>query len=498
MSGIIWPQRGLKRPASVRRSASRGFDAAKQSRLTSGWATRPVSIDSLLKQDLMVLRARSRDQALNDGRAKRLIELYRKNVVGPNGFTYIPQNKSGARLATKINRALLAGWKDWCRPGVCTMDGRLSFTEVCQLAAASPVADGEFLLRMIDNPDANKYGFALQLLDPDLLDATFHRPRGVTLRGAVVNEVKSGVEIDQFGRPIRYHLLTRHPSESEGQTPKRIPVPAEDIIHRYRVHRIGQTRGIPELATVLPIQRQRKAYVEAVVVGTRVAASNMGFIERDKDGVYDLDPDDRREEQTIDVEAGIYQVLEPGEKATNPQMLAPPATFETFNRVLAHEEAAACGVAYASLTGDASLSNYSSSRLLQRLETETWREEQQDLIMKIVERVHGRWLRMALLADAIAGVRPDAPDRYSTHVFRPRGFPLQDPAKEISASLDAVDGGLTTLTDLHAEQGMSTEEVFERRRDELALAALYGVPLNRRPVDPAAAIAAQVPDPANP
>jgi len=60
-------------------------------------------------------------------------------------------------------------------------------------------------------------------------------------------------------------------------------------------------------------------------------------------------------------------------------------------------------------------------------------------------------------------------------IYRPRGFAWVDPAKEITASVAALQNGIVTLQDVHSQYGRDTEEIFEQINREAELADRYNI-----------------------
>ena len=54
-----------------------------------------------------------------------------------------------------------------------------------------------------------KSAFSLQMIESDLLDEAYV---GNTLEKG--NEWRNGVEVNEWGRPVRYAILTRHPGDT--------------------------------------------------------------------------------------------------------------------------------------------------------------------------------------------------------------------------------------------------------------------------------------------
>jgi capsid protein len=74
------------------------------------------------------------------------------------------------------------------------------------------------------------------------------------------------------------------------------------------------------------------------------------------------------------------------------------------------------------------------------------------------------------------------PDRYTKVRWRPRGWSWVDPWKETQASIEAINAGLSTLTQELSKQGLDIQEVLTERASELELAKSLGLNLLSNPV----------------
>ena len=122
-------------PASSGRVSMCQYQAAKQSRLTAGWAGSNTSSDSELKSSLTSLRSRSRALVRDSSYAKRARLLVMNNVVG-NGMNMQAQVAGiGGTLNENVNEGIERAWKRWCEAPRCHTGGRLHFK--CLSASAS-------------------------------------------------------------------------------------------------------------------------------------------------------------------------------------------------------------------------------------------------------------------------------------------------------------------------------------------------------------------------
>lgn len=460
-----------KRAAAQRAKAGARsvFAGGATNRLNADWVFGPMSADQALREDIQRLRDRSRQLRRDDPYASRYISLCSENIAGPDGMTLHAGND-----------AIAAAFAEWCRPEFCSVDGRLAFRDHESLAVEVWKSEGEHLVHLVPYP--NKFGFALQVLDNDQLD---HQLNVTAAPGR--NEIRMGVELDQWQRPVAYHLWTAHPTDPTRHR-VRERVPAERIVHLYRPLRPGQTRGITDFAPVMQSLRMLGGIQEALLVLQRTAACKMGFLTVDPEKTGPLTPSEDDDGEGNGAPTGQETVswdAEPGRIEQLPAGLAfeswdpgqPGTEYDPFTRNVLRAVAMGLGVSYTSLTGDLSNANFSSARVGLLSERDYWRREQAFMAEQFHMRVFRAWLRMALLAGAVKVQGYDA-DRYAAAAtFQARGWDWVDPEKDINASLRETDAGLTSLTRIAASKGRDFGQILRERKAEMELAAKLGVPL---------------------
>lgn len=449
------------------------YEGAQHSPLLADWAFAPIrSANQEIRAGHRVLVARARDLARNDPTARRYLSLQRTNIVGPHGIRLRCQIRDAAgNLDAVKNRAVEAAFTEWTRAEFCDAAGRRSWVEIQGDAVEGKRRDGEALLRLIPGFD-NKFGFAVQQLDPDQLDIDFNRTRS----GNGGNEIRMGVEIDRWGRAVAYHLWDEHPTEYTRRR-ERVRVPAEQIVHWFDADRPGQVRGVTRFAPVLVPMRHQHGYREAEVVAARTAATKMGFFTEEAEYASDPDPSKAREPLVMEAEPGRMELLPPGLKFMPWDPQHPTSAFPEFDSSMSRTIASGLDVAHASLTGDLSKVNYTSIRAGLVVERDKYREDQIDMADQVHRRVYLMWLRWSLTMGAVDLGTYDA-DSVSAHSWRPRGWAWVDPMKETQAALLQIKGRLNNRARVIAEMtGRDIEDVFEELAEEERLAELYGLAL---------------------
>lgn len=450
------------------------FVGAHHSRLTEDWIFAAIkSADAEIKGDIRTLRKRGREIKRNTATGERFVQLLKTNVIGPHGirFQSRPLDEMG-EYDRDAARDVEDAWRRWSDPGVCTADGKMSWHDVEDLLVESEAADGEAILRLLPG-FRNDFGFAIQVLDPDQLDEEYNRPA----RGSK-NEIRMGVEIDRWGRPLAYHLWDTHPFDFQGSSRReRVRVPADQILHPYRIRRAGQSRGVTWFAPVLMDARMLAALQEAEIIASRQAAAKTGVFEQEASSVLDPNsPSGSAESFEWEMAPGVWETLPPGLKAKFFDPTHPNQAFEAFNKIILHSNAAGLGPAYESLTGDFSDTNYSSARQATLTERDLYRALQARAAVHVHRRVFAMWQKWALTTGAIDRSMRER-ERLLRHEWVPRGWQWVDPEKEVRAAALSIRLGIDSRTRIAAEQGRDLEEVMDELAREARMAEERGLEL---------------------
>lgn len=470
-----------------RRMSTRMYAAAKSSRLTSDWNWSNSSADSELVSSLQAMRSRSRQLVRDASYAKRAKSLVVNNVIGWDGIGMQAQVKTNAgKLVKRINDDIEGAWDEWCQADSCHTGGRLHFAHFERACMAQVFEAGEVFIRI----HLRKFGnsnvpLALELIEAERIADDFSQP-GPVSPGA---HIRMGVEMDSFHRPLAYWIRKSHPGEvrwtyQASQEFERVP--ADQIIHLAATDRWPQTRGEPWMHAAARRLNDMDGYSEAEIIRARSQASMSGAIMTSEDA------DDFGEEQLdgsyeMETEPGVFKRLNPGEEMQFPSPSSPNPAMDPFMRYMLREVAAGLGVSYESISGDYSQSNYSSSRMGLLDSRDVWRFIQWWFIRDFRARIHKLWLQQAVLAGAITTftVEDYALNlrKYQAVRFKPRGWTWVDPTKEVAAYGDAIEKGMTTLSDVIAQTagGDDIEDVATRRASELELLKEKGLVFTTSP-----------------
>ncbi len=465
-------------PALLGGSAG-GFQSARIDRLTKDWSTTRRSPDQELFNGLVRLRARARERALNSPVAAKFLQMMRTNIVGAHGVKLeFKIEKQRVHDAAEVydeptNDKLRTAWRKWCKRKYCTMQGNLSFQDVLNMWCDSIGRDGEFLLRRVYvDKKVNPFGFALQLIDADQLNES------INIAGSPkVNQVRMGVEVDKYQRPVNYYIYDGNPVEFGFGSSNCKVVPAEQIYHSYIPRRIGQSRGYPLLAPVLWDINMLDRYFDAELTAARTGASLMATIETTTaDGEFEGDGELSDGSAKIELANGTIPILGPGQKLNNQTPQHPTAAFNPFVERSLRLISSGLGVPYHELGNDLAGVNFSSGRLGVQESRDYWMELQRMMIESIVQPVYEDWLKSSLLCGAID--LPYDPERYSDDEsvhYMPRRWDWVDPLKDTQATILQISEGLETREGALRKKGTDWRKVMEQTAIERDYALALGI-----------------------
>ena len=462
------------RISPARRNAVYG--GANTGRLYQDWYAPITSADYEIRTSMRLLRARARQLVRDNDYAGGFIDELANNVVGIAGIRLEATVSTVVdELHDPTNDAIEKAWADFCNPENCSADGVDDMVALQRLAIQTWAVDGEALYKKLPYFE-NDHLFALQAIDVDRLDEFYN-----ILPTAGQNEIRMGVEIDQFERRVAYHVWNRHPTD--GGMRKRERIPADQIIHLFTRTRPGQTRGVTWFAPALTSFKMLDGYTEAELVAARTAAAKMGFIEtKTPDGIGpSVDLTKPAAPRVMEAAAGIVEELAVNQTFKEWDPKHPSAAFKEFTSVILRGQARALGVSYMTFTGDLNGTSYSSGRIGLLPERDHWRSLQGSMAMRFCRPVYRAWVPMARLAGVLAVDGRIASD-LSQIQWKGRGWAWIDPLKDMQGTVLGIQHGLDSRTDALMEQGLDLETTFDHLAQEIALAKKKGIDIN--PVAP--------------
>jgi len=454
--------------ASLQWGAASAFRGAELNRLSADrWASANHP-DTEVQLAARTLRARARDLVRNNPYAAGLVEAAADNIVGWEGIRLKPLVMLPSGEPNRpVNWALEIGWKDWGADHA-TVDGVDTWYELERLLVKSWWTDGEVFLRRRRGWD-NPFGYAVEMIDPDLLDEDLNEKRERAGR-----EIVMGVELDDVGRPAAYHFWREHPDNLAARR-ERVRVPANEIRHLFSRYRVGQHRGYSLFAPILTTVEMVDGLTEAELVASRYHASKMGFITQNSPEAIDayaarlrMQSEDGKESapRRMKIAPGVVEELIPGQGFEGFDPTHPNTAFDPFLKTMLRGVARGFGMSYLTLTGDVGEANYSSMRAGLLPERDHWRVLQNVVSSRVHRWIYRDFVDMGLLTRALRLPSSVSEDYYAAE-WRGRRWQWVDPSNDLEAFEREVALGLNSRQRGASDRGNDFETIIDETADDL-------------------------------
>lgn len=454
----------------------RSYPSAAYNRLTFDWTPATSTGDSEVRFDIQTLRDRSRQLERADPLMKRFLNSLEKNVLKSGvGFSFqsLANNPDGTQdflARQKIEEA----YAEWSLPKNCTENGEEGLYDVYRLGLRSTAREGGVMLGIVRDPAVNRFGFALRLIEIDHLDINFN---SYSRSG---NRITMGVEKNEMGKTVAFHLLEQHPGDMLfGASPReRVRVAAEDIIHYFVKERVTQCVGVPWAAPSMLRMHHLEQYELSELVASRKAANKGGYFTSERGDSYAGEKEETTEATLDESEPGQTDELPPGMTFVPYDPTHPTTQFGDFVRESKLAISTGLDISYATLVGDLTKSSFSSMRTGWLDERETYKRMQAHMINHLAVRIFEEWLMMALTVGAIK-LPMFKFDQFNKPNFRGRRWPWVDPKKDIEAALMENAAGLKTKSAIidESDSELDFRETIDQVAEEQAYEKSKGVQL---------------------
>ena len=407
------------------------------------------------------------DQARKLERTNALAEaLLSRSVENVVGTGWPLQALSGD---PRWNATTEERWKDWATFH-CDARGISTFSQKLQLHQRGKLRDGDSFSLFLDNG-------TLQAIESDQVSTPFG------LRQKLVD----GIELDDLGKPISYHVITRpDPLQTTVRLQPSTKIPAELIVPLARRQRHGQTRGLTAFANSFWLLEQMDGQIKAATVAARMAAC-VGLVLNNKSRMAGLRQktdgrgDNRRQ---LRLEPGFILERVGEETVTQVDPSKPVDKLPETVQLMARLAGLPFGLPLEISLMFWEKSNFSQARGALLQAHSVWQCEQVDL-----ERFASRIYRWWIIREMEAGTIPIRGDAL-THRWLKPAWKYLNPKEEILADLARVDAGVGTLSELTRRQGHEFADVVAIRKMEKALLDEAGLSevrstMTRDPVPPA-------------
>jgi lambda family phage portal protein len=460
--------------------------ASKRKNSMKGWTWRGGSTREDIDLNSDVLRQRSRNLYMTSPLARASLGRMQINVVGQGlKLRPVPDAEILGLSVDEINawsRRVVREFALWANSKECDQQGLNNFDELQQLALLCWLHSGDaFALLPIKYTDRSPYGLRIQLIEADRIQ----NPGGsVTTTNPKFHD---GVEVDEDGRVVAYHIRSNHPhgSGSGGAVWTSVPVRGAttgklNIVHLIVCERAEQYRGVPLLAPVIESLKQLSRYSEAELMGAVVAAMYTVFIKSDTPDtpfgeamspeVAGEIPGDPNADYNYNLGTGAIVALNPGEEIQTANPGRPNAQFDAFVTAVSTEVSAALNIP-AELVLLRFGQSYSASRAALLEAWKVFRMWRTWMAADFCQPIYEEWLTEAILLG-----RVNAPGYFDDPLIRAAWLRAQwngpsagqvNPVNEVKAAQMRVDYGFSTFAREAQEiSGQDLDEVIQEQTME--------------------------------
>lgn len=375
----------------------------------------------------------------------------------------------------------------------CDATGMNDFYEMQQLALSSWLMSGDVfaLIKRYRVTQNRPYSLRLHLLEADLIatptDGVYRSK--TTAKAENGNTIFDGVEVNDSGMVVAYHVRDTYPFESTLENTnwtrvnaygKRTGLP--NILHIMESERPSQYRGVPYLAQCIEPLLQLRRYTESELTSAMIQSFFTAFVktetnpaENPMNEVGSSIPEDSFDPNEYEMGPGQVNFLKEGEDIVFGDPKHPATGFNEFERVICEQVGAALEIP-ADLLLKSFNSSYSASRAALLEAWKAFKMRRVWFANDFCTPVYQIWLSEAVASGRItaAGFFNDPATRAAWSACEWVG-PSQgqlDPTKEINAEAMAVAEGFSTREQstirLNGGQWESNVEQLSRENEKLA------------------------------
>ncbi len=432
------------------------MDAAKVDRVSAGWKTIGAKPNDVWKSDAKTIRQRAMWLRYSNQYGARAVQTLIDAVIGTGIQTQCQISySSDAEVNRRKNNAMEDRKKRWMEHAF--MNPRMHFFDGQRLWLDSTITAGDCLIH-------RKYRRKNPVLPLvyEIIDRTRLTDLGTIPDNG--NEVMGGVEYDQDGEKVAYHV------EVGGYRYKVERIPANQIIHHYRVDRPGQQAGISWLAPVVPALFMLQDVLEykmiqlkvqnaiAVLVSDNTAGSSRTPAPSVPTPIGQTKTDSSTGVKQEFIQEGMIHHVGKGSVSTLTP--SPSHDMPELAKLCLRGIAVGIGLSYERLSGDFKEVSFAGGRL-----TENVQKDRVDSIHGWYcrgpeYRMHCDWTDAELAFGEAEAPRASA-DPYAVRFSLPRYRLGVNPLQEVRASIAAVDSALSSLPEEKEAMGGDWEATLE-------------------------------------
>jgi lambda family phage portal protein len=467
----ISPERAVRRVLARRVLAN--YDAATPSRLRK-FSRETRSGEALARMQSPSIRTQARDLDRNHDLARGALTVLVNNIVGPQGIAVEPQPRSvSGEILDSLAAQLLELWRDWSRFPEVTYAH--SWAAVQRLMCRTWLRDGEAFCQLLEGmvptlDHRTLVPLSIEMIEPDLVPTENELP---------LSDRQGGIVRNAWGQSVAYRVYKVHPGDTFVATGTRDlkSIPADRMLHLRRVDRIGQVRGVSELASVITRLEDLKDYEESERIAAKIAASMAAFIKKGTPDLYANPTDGNGEPEMRDMRfrpGMVFDDLLPGEDIGTIDTNRPNTNLSQHRDGQLRAIAAGMGGSYSSISR-----NYNGTYSAQRQElVEMYAHYQacaELFTSQFVQPVWERFVQTAVAAGLVTVPGEIAPGTLDDALFLGQTMPWIDPEKEAKASQLLEANCYKSAPEIIRARGANPREVLAQQANWQQAKAAAGI-----------------------
>jgi len=457
----IAPGWALRRQAA--RHALQAYEAARPNRNHKA-QREPRSGDLAVQLAGKSLREQARWLDENHDLVTGIFDRLEERVIGSHGIGVEPmpidnQGQVMSDFAAQIKDL----WAEWSLAPEAS--GELSRPQMERLVCRSWLRDGEVLAQEIRGRVAlyehlTEVPYALELLEADYLPLDYDDP---------AQGIYAGVERNTWRRVRGYHVFKHHPGDLrrfDFRTGTKF-VPAESMIHLANRKRIGQSRGVTTLHSVLRRLADIKDYEESERVAARLAAALTMYIKKGDPTFYNMNGNQGSDPRSIPVAPGmVFDGLLPGEDVGMIESNRPSSLLEGFRTAMMRAVASGTRLGYSTASRDYN-GTYSAQRQELVESQQGYELLQREFIDSFSRRVYRDWLQVAIASGLLKVPANLDPRTLNNAIYNGPVMPWIDPKKEADGWREMIKMGGADEAELARARGRNPQELKRQREAEI-------------------------------
>lgn len=380
------------------------------------------------------LISRSRYEINNNGFSDGIAQTSATDLIGVAPSLRMQTGSDG------FNRMIEDQWYQWCKA--------VKFRRKLWCMAHAKHSDGEAFAVMRRNP---------RVKHPVAIDLVLHEAEQVQTPALPFGEKGyiDGIKFDEFGNPVWYDILPQHPGAAIGMmiftiVPERVP--ADFVLHWFKLRRPGQHRAVPEMASTLNVGAAARRFREANLATAEKVASFTLFMKSlfQPDELETVTP-----MQMLDIEHGMLTTLPNNQEPFQLKAEHPAANYAEFNKTLINEQARPKSMPYNKAACDSSSYNYASGRLDHQTYYAALDVEREDCNDLVLDPLFDQWFNAAVLKFGWLGGNPDVVGASArAHIWDWPKHRVADVSTEADANETKLTSGQISLPRLYSDAGL--------------------------------------------